>query len=116
MIGLYVPPGYKNLSPEAKKTICNGCGSAQSKFDFVPDKIWWLDISQACNIHDYMYFVAHPSLAEKHKADEAFLHNMMVLIESGTSNKIIKWLRRRAAKRYFEAVDYFGGPAFWEGK
>lgn len=37
MTKLYAPELYWTLTAQAKAEICNGCGSAQAKFDFVPD-------------------------------------------------------------------------------
>lgn len=113
MMQLYAPELYWSLAPETKKEICNGCGSAHAKFDFVPMYIYFLCITDACNIHDYMYHVGE-TLADKEEADRVFLNNMLRLIEAGTG--WLKIFRRRRALKYYEAVTAFGGPAFWSGK
>jgi hypothetical protein len=110
---LYAPEAYWLLTPAAITEICNGCGSAQSKFDFVPDSIYGLNINEACNIHDAMYQWGS-TLADKEEADRVLLNNMLRLIEAGSS--WLKMLRRRRALEYYEAVTAFGGPAFWQGK
>ena len=112
---LYAPPEYWKLSKSALEEIVNGCGSAQAKFDFVPDSIWFLDISPACYIHDYMYFVGE-TLEDKESADRVFLNNMLRLIDAETKWRLLKWLRRKTAKLFYQAVKNFGGPSFWEGK
>lgn len=110
---LYAPEAYWQLSPAAKAVICNGCGSAQAKFDFVPDSIWGLSIKPVCDIHDFMYLFGQ-TLADKEEADRVFLNNLLRLIEAGSG--WLKMLRRRRALKYYEAVVAFGGPAYWDGK
>ena len=114
MVKLYEPISYTQASPEKRKMICNGCGSAQAKFDFVPDSLWGLKIREACDRHDWMYFLG-TTLADKEEADRVFLNNMLRLIEH-KSSRWLKPLRRRRALKYYEAVVAFGGPAFWENK
>lgn len=111
---LYCPYEYKVLSKENKITICNGCGP-QSKFDFIPDKIWGLKITEVCNIHDYMYYNGK-NIEDKKEADRVFLNNLIRLIDYKTKWKWLKFLRRRRAYKYYNAVKYFGGSAFWSGK
>ncbi|MFH1999170.1 MAG: hypothetical protein ABIK28_05795, partial [Planctomycetota bacterium] len=93
-----------------------GCGAENSKFDFVPDTIWGLNISEACNVHDLCYHFAEPKIEQKEEADRIFLNNLYRLIQNHTRLKIMKWLRRRRALKYYLAVKYFGGPAFWDRK
>jgi len=111
---LYIPRGYERLTAAEKERICNGCGP-KSKFDFVPDTVWFLDISEACNIHDYMYAVGIDE-ADRDDADAAFLHNMLVIVEMKTKNKWLRIMRKRRVKKYYQAVHFFGGPAFWANK
>lgn len=115
MVKLYAPESYVTASPEVRKQVINGCGPGGWKVDLIPDSLYGLDISEACNIHDWMY-TAGATLKDKAEADRVFLNNMIRLINSKGSIWIIKRLRLRAAKAYYEAVDHFGGPAFWEGK
>lgn len=110
---LFAPESYWLLNPVQKSDICNGCGSKDSKFDFVPDSIYWLSICEACDIHDYMYAIGL-TLEDKREADRVFLNNMLRQIEVG--NKWLRPLRRRRALKYYEAVTMFGGPSFWRGK
>lgn len=94
--------------------ICNGCGSAQAKFDFVPDTIYGLSIAPACYIHDWEYATG---TTQEHKdmADIRFLTNMLKIIENN-SGWGIAWLRRRRAYKYFDAVRAFGDDAFYKGE
>lgn len=112
---LYAPNSYKELDPDKKSSICNGCGP-QGKFDFVPDTIWFLSIAEACNIHDYMYHIAEPIIEDKKKADRVFLNNMLRIIEGRTKWRWLKILRRRRAYKYYLVVKHFGSPAFWKDK
>jgi hypothetical protein len=113
---LYSPPSYKRLTPEARAEIINGCGAANARFDFIPDKIYGLDISEACNIHDYMYHIAEPTNEAKIEADRIFLNNLLRIIEFYTTSSMLKKLRRSRAKKYYKAVKAYGGPAFWDDK
>lgn len=111
---LFAPPSYNEALPEVRAAI-NGCGSAGWKGDLVPDTIWGLCITPACNRHDWMYTIGE-TLEDKDEADRVFLNNMLRLIEAAGGWKILKKLRRNTAKEYYKAVHFFGGPAFWVGK
>jgi hypothetical protein len=111
---LYAPDSFLNATCEERKRVCNGCGSAKAKFDFVPDSIWGLKIRSACDRHDWMYHIGK-TIEHKEEADRVFLNNMLRLIEA-KSHKLLKPLRRRRALKYYEAVVMFGGPAYWSNK
>ena len=113
-VELYEPPSFTKASCAERKKVCNGCGAANAKFDFIPDSIYGLKITQACNRHDWMYHVG-ATLEDKEEADRVFLNNLLRLIEA-RSNRFLKPLRRRRALKYYEAVVVFGGPAYWSGK
>jgi hypothetical protein len=110
---LYQPHSLQSASLEEKLAVCNGCGSAKAKFDFVPDTVYGLSINPACNIHDWMYAKGKTN-EDKLEADRVFLHNMLRLIEK--KGGCLKSLRRRRAWKYYKAVQMFGGTAFWEDK
>ena len=114
MFDLYEPISYMDASKEQRYMVCNGCGAANAKFDFVPDTIYGLCITPACNIHDWMYYAADPDIIFKREADRVFFNNMLRIIED--KGGFLKTARRRRALKYYLAVKYFGGPAFWEGK
>jgi hypothetical protein len=111
---LYAPPLYWSLSPEGKADICNGCGTKGLTW-LIPDTMYGLDISEACNIHDFMY-VTGIDEEDRTEADRVFKNNLLRIIEAKTKWAIIKILRRRRAVTYYQAVRMFGGPAFWSGK
>jgi len=112
---LYAPESYVSAPPEVRAAVANGCGPGGWKVDIVPDTIWGLDISAACNIHDWMY-AAGTTIADKDEADRVLLNNMLRLIEAAGGWRILRALRRHRARIYYEAVRHFGGPAFWAGK
>ena len=107
---LFKPKGYSALSAGEKHKICNGCGSKSLGW-LVPDSIWGLNITDVCNIHDYMYSRG-TTLQDKEYADRIFLNNLVRKIESGS--KLLRWLRRRRALKMHWAVDKFGEAAFWD--
>lgn len=113
MTKLWSPPGYHDLTPELKKSICNGCGTKGLGGWFVPDTLYGLSIEECCNIHDFMYRVG-AIIQDKQEADRTFLNNMLRVVDTGST--WLKPFRKRRAVKYYHAVDLFGGPAFWSGK
>lgn len=129
-VELYTPKGYLDLNKEDKKKICNKCGP-KSDFDLIPDHLLFLDIGEACCIHDFMWYVARPCNADKEEADRVFLYNMLRIVEAGTRKFLIKvkifdrifriknpiyLFRRNLAHKYYTCVSKFGGPFFWRTK
>ena len=114
-IVLYAPPGYIEATTEVRRLAVNGCGPGGWKIDVIPDTLWGLDITEACNIHDWMY-TAGSTIDDKDEADRVFLNNMIRIVNAGTHCWPLLPLRRRAARIYYEFVSHFGGPAFWSGK
>lgn len=113
---LYCEYDYEIADSDTINQICNGCGAANAKFDFVPDSIYGIKITEACNIHDWMYHFGN-DLEDKKRADRVFLNNMIRIIKSKKNQwKWVKALRYRRAKTYYEAVKHFGGSAYWENK
>jgi len=108
---LFKPEGYKALSAVEKSRLCNGCGSKGLGGWLVPDSVWGLNITECCNIHDYMYSQG-ATLADKEYADTIFLNNLVRKIDSGS--KLFRWLRRRRALKMYWAVDTFGASCFWD--
>jgi len=110
---LWAPAEYWELTPEQRRTMCTGCGTASTWW--VPDTVWGLNITPACNIHDYMYIMGDCEKDRK-TADQVFLNNIIRIIQAKTRFRILSWLRRRRAVIYYQAVRLFGGAAFWAGK
>jgi hypothetical protein len=108
---LYAPKEYWTLTPADKAEVVNGCGPGGWKYDLIPDTMWGLDVSEACNIHDYMYYIG---VTEKDKvlADGAFRENLRKIVEMKSRLWILKKLRLRRAETYYVFVSNFGDSAF----
>jgi len=111
---LYAPEGYWRLSAAERAGICNGCGPKAAAF-LVPETLWGLSVTAACDIHDWMYHVGR-TLEDKQRADRVFLNNMLRIIDARTRCRLLKRLRRDRAWLYYAAVRDFGGPWYWHGK
>lgn len=109
---LIAPQSYYNMTEEQKHQICNGCGAPDLK---MPNKLFGLSILEACYIHDYMYNIGRTT-TDKNDADLIFLYNLFILIERGTSNRFLRWLRRKSAMTYYFAVNSIGIFRFIDGK
>ncbi len=114
-------PDYIDCAPEYRAaddalifTICNGCGAAGTKFDFVPDTIFGLSIIDACFPHDWDYHFGQ-SWSDKSRADLRFLNNIISIINN-KSVWFLKWPRRQRALLYYNSVCDGGSKAFWRGK
>lgn len=112
---LFAPPEYWSLDKTDHRKICNGCGSKGLCGYLIPDTIWGLRITEACNIHDFMYSIGK-TIADKEAADRVFFNNMLRIIDANTFWDWLKRQRIRRAMIYYKAVVEFGGPAFWQGK
>ena len=112
---LYAPAKYWDLTPEVKRKLVNGCGTGGWLGKIVPETIYGLSVKAACNIHDYMYHVGE-TMADKEEADNVFLNNMIRIIDANTRYWFMRRLRYNRARVYYEAVEHFGGPAFWSEK
>lgn len=115
MVKLYAPELYISASPEVRATVVNGCGPAGWKGRLIPDTIWGLKITEACNIHDWMYTTGE-TIADKDESDRVFLNNILRLIDAAGGWRLLIKLRYQRAQEYFEFVRTFGGPYFWDGK
>lgn len=125
--GLYVPPDMLDAllnRPAEVDAVCNGVGSdvgllGKVTYHIIPATIWFLDVTRAADIHDWMYSMPiNAKIAYKDEADRVFLNNMLRLIDmdDGWWGRRLAGLRRDRAKLYYEAVRDFGGPSFWAGK
>lgn len=112
---IFAPASFKLATLSTKAKICNGCGAANAKFDFVPDTIYGLYIGYACHIHDWMYHEGR-TIEDKEEADRVFRNNVLRIIKRYSKWYHPEFLMRRRAQLYYKGVDWFGGPAFWEGK
>lgn len=110
---LFAPPAYWRL-PESERR--GRCGPGRGVLEkIVPDTIYGLRVSAACDIHDKMYMWG-ATISDKDEADRVFLNNLIRLIEAAGGWRFLVRLRLRRARIYYEAVSHFGGPAFWNTK
>lgn len=113
MTKLYAPESYWTAHKGLKKEHCNGCGTKGLGGWITPDTLYGLCISEACDIHDWMYAFGK-KIEDKEEADRVFLNNLVRIINGGS--RWLMWIRRQRAMKYYSAVKDFGGPAFWRGK
>jgi hypothetical protein len=112
---LFAPQSYWNSSQAVRDEITGGCGPGKLGDWLVPDTVWFLSIKEACQIHDWMWHFGETN-KDKKKADRVFLNNMNRIIDANTKWRWLRKLRKRRALKYYLAVKYLGGIAFWRGK
>lgn len=112
---LFAPASFKKATSYELALVCNGCGAANAKFDFIPDSIYGTYVGEACDIHDWMYDEG-VTIEDKEQADRVFLNNLYRLIKMRDKWYKPTFLMRRRALKYYLGVKYFGGMAFWDGK
>ena len=108
---LYAPASFLMASIRDLEDVCNGCGAANAKFDFVPDKVYGLTMTPVCHIHDLDYELGDTAI-EKERADYRFLVNGFAYINH-KSGVFKAFLRRRRWLKYYEAVLLCGDDAFF---
>ena len=111
-VSLLFPVSYALASDMEKEAVCNGAGAKGSGW-LVPDTLWGLRITEAANIHDWMYHHGKTD-DDKRDADTVFYENMIAIVNKGS--RIFRPMRTLRAKLYYVAVDKFGNQAFWNGK
>jgi len=89
----------------------NGCGPEGWKGKLIPDVLGGIDISEACNIHDYDYLFGGTE-EDREKANLNFLCNMVLIIrrdDTWLTNEdvALKW-----AMQYYLAVEEYGKEYF----
>ena len=112
---LYAPAAYWAMSAEARAEIVNGCGPSGWKSKFIPNKILWVDVRRACDIHDFMYHLGQTD-ADREEADRVFLNNLLRIVEAESTNFFTRVIRRRLVLHFYGAVRDMGGPYFWADK
>lgn len=112
---LTAPDGFLEADNDVLAKICNGCGAADSTFDFIPDSMWGLCICIICHIHDYGYHTGQ-TREDKDREDDRFLTNLINFIEEYSGNWFSRMARRRRALKYYEGVVAFGDDAFFKDK
>ena len=99
---MIVSESYTHSSNYQKQQICNGCGSHGFTGKLVPDVILGRCISDACNVHDWMYCDGDNKLL----ADLYFLINMILFEIKDFS--LISFLRIPIYFMYYIGVSIFG--------
>ena len=112
---LIAPDSFREASVHELVLVCNGCGAANAKFDFVPDRIYGSYIGWACIIHDWMYHKGKTS-NDKRVADKIFRKNLLKIISWQEKWYKPKLLMRSRALGYYLGVKVFGDKAYWVGK
>ena len=110
MIVLSCPDSYKTTPREEIDKVVNGCGPGNWKLDFVPDKLRGNNFTEACNIHDWRYYLGGNEL-DRLQADVELLSNMLLICgkECGTCLDAGDVL---ICFEYFTAVRKFGAKHF----
>ena len=118
-------PSFWVKSNEDRK---GGCGAGEGWGEkLVPDTIYLLPVRGVCHIHDHDYLIGETA-EDKASGDRRFLNNLCRWIRyktlgAGSTKPRFRWLRRKLcalmikrARKYYWAVKYGGGAAFWDSK
>jgi len=76
----------------------------------IPDRIWGLNIREACNIHDWMWRVDRAGFSY---GNRVFLDNMNHLINNGLQWKWLVKCRRHRANVYYKFVSSKAGEKYY---
>ena len=112
-LGLDAPQEYWSIDEATLNMIAGGCGPGTFGDKLVPDAIWGLSITPACEVHDFMYARGKTS-ADREVADHVFLENMLRIIDRESANWFMRTIRRWRAMTYYSAVREGGGQFFKE--
>ena len=83
----------------------------------VPDKMYGLDVSDACRIHDWYYrFYPDNSSAGRQEADSILKNNLIRIVRAKSKSRVLRWLRLLRCRTYYGAVRFGGGPAYYEDR
>lgn len=111
---LNAPDSFKIAAIELLLSVCNGCGAAGSFFR-PPSTIYGVDITPACQIHDFAFYLGQ-TLKEFNTANDQFYDNIKVLLDMSPGFIKPKHLMAARALIYYKAVCWFGLSAFYAGK
>ena len=100
---LDAPEEYWKLTQKEREEIVNECGPGGFINKIIPDHLLGLDISDACNIHDFM-FVKAKGQEERKEADKIFLNNVDKKIVQGSKTFLGRVLRKGLARIYYFTV------------
>ena len=111
--GLIIPESFENATEPEREASTNGCGPKGWLSLVVPDEFFGVDVSFACQIHDWMYYTGR-SWEDKIRADIAFLHNLLTIaLEDYYEISDYKRVQRiRRCYTYYRSVERYGSCAF----
>ena len=99
--------------PEVTKKVVNGAGPA-GKGHWVRDTLFYkLSVTDAANVHDFLYSEYCPKSVTRKDADDMFLELMMKELKK--HSKISQMLNKPLIYSYYYAVRSFGWK-FWTEK
>lgn len=109
MFRLESPESFRRASIEDRADVANGCGP-EGASKIVPDFILGVDVSEACEIHDWEYQHGEDL---RSIVDARFHRNMRTLIDAKGAGPL-RWARRCIAWWYHRSVTaagdrFFGG-------
>jgi len=100
---------YRDLTPEQKTKICNGCGG-KGGFINPPEFLF----HASCDHHDFLYWKGGVE-EDRKKADDAFYSYMQ--LDTANEDCLIKRVYYSVwAYTYYKAVRLFGSKYFSYGK
>lgn len=85
----------------------NGCGPAGILSFLVPDTYDDIDLNEACNPHDFMYYYGETE-KDKDLADRVFLFNLLTVLDRDNPNRRTSRKRHDMAMIYYDAVSDYG--------
>ena len=97
---LDAPEEYWKLTHKEREKIVNECGPDGFINRLIPNHLLGLDISDACNIHDFMFAKAK-NHEEHREADKTFLKNIDKKIIQGSKTFLGRILRKGLARIYY---------------
>lgn len=101
---LKAPEEYWLLTETERKEMLNQCGPNGPLNHLIPNHLLGLNISESCDIHDFMY-IKSLSGKDLKKADRIFFDNMMTQVKNGSSSvsiwrKILAYINFGAVRIY----------------
>lgn len=105
-------PRHKYYEAFSRREV-NGCG-AKGGID-VPDTIYGMSITTACNIHDTEWFFAK-NYFDLVEANQRFRRNIEKIIDAYSDNRFMVFLRMRRLHKYYDAVKLIGTPTYAKEK
>ena len=113
---LAAPESFWNADPDFISEFTGGCGPGDSgSFTdrLIPDTIYFLNVTLACQIHDWTYVVWN-SKEDFQISNKLFKNNMQRIVDQTDSPKWLKWLRYKRLYKYYWLVKHFGEVRYFD--